>query len=226
MFSEDDLLAISALQHLIFCERQCALIHVEQLWAENRLTVEGQQLHQRADSFQHETRPGIRISRSLSLRSLEYGLAGRAEVVEFYGESDDDAQYEKIVPVEYKRGQPKKDDSDRIQLCAQALCLEEMCGTEVTEGALFYGKRKRRTVVAIDDALRTGTVKAIKRLRQMIDDRETPPAVKLPKCKSCSLVELCLPSATTAQRSASRFMARQLASHAASDGPQTDEDSA
>ena len=120
-----------------------------------------------------------------------------------------------IVPIEYKRGQPKKDDSDRVQLCAQALCLEEMCDTHVTEGALFYGKRKRRTSVEFDQSLRRRTLRAIDRFREIVTKHETPPAIKMPKCSSCSLVELCMPDATGSRRSASRFMARGLASHCA-----------
>jgi len=214
MHTEDQLLPISALQHLIFCERQCALIHVERLWAENRLTVEGRHLHERADSPTHETRDGVRAVRSLAIRSLTHGISGIADVVEFGPEQ--------VVPVEYKRGKPKKDDSDRVQLCAQALCLEEMLGRAVNSGALFYGKRRRRTEVAIDDNLRERTTAAIARLREMVDARETPAAVREPKCDSCSLINLCLPNATNSERSASRFMARQLAAHLRSDGPETD----
>ncbi len=224
MFDEDQLLPISALQHLVFCPRQCALIHVERLWAENRLTVEGKQLHQRADRLSgDESRPGVRLARALPLRSLRWGVVGQADVVEFH---DEDAATGKptIVPVEYKRGQPKKDDSDRVQLCAQALCLEEMCGTQVTEGALFYGKRRRRTLVQFDRVLRQRTTDAIAELRDMIDHRRTPPAVKSPKCDACSLREICVPDATEQQRSASRFMARQFGHHHRSDGPQSDRD--
>ncbi len=222
MYNEDELLPISALQHFIFCPRQCALIHVERLWAENVLTVEGQQLHQRADSHNADTRHDLRLVRSLPLRSLKHGLVGQADVVEFHSQPKNENHPLKIVPVEYKRGQPKKDDSDRVQLCAQALCLEEMCDTEVTEGALFYGKRRRRTRVEFDAHLRQTTTDVIAQLRDMIDTATTPPAVKSAKCKSCSLVELCLPEATAANRSASRFMARQLAAHLTSDGPKMD----
>jgi CRISPR-associated exonuclease Cas4 len=138
MYVEDDLLPISALQHLLFCERQCALIHVEQVWAENRLTVEGRHLHERVDGGEHETRGGLRTARALPIRSLRLGLAGRADVVEFHA-SEGAAGPPRVVPVEYKRGRPKSHRADEVQLCAQALCLEEMLGVHVAAGALFYG---------------------------------------------------------------------------------------
>ena len=128
-FAEDALLPLSALRHLLFCERQCALIHVEGLWAENRLTVEGRHLHERADSGRSESRPGVRIARTLPIRSLRLGLIGRADVVEFHDAGP--GAPPRVVPVEYKRGRPKLDESDRVQLCAQALCLEEMLGVRV-----------------------------------------------------------------------------------------------
>ncbi|PAY19708.1 CRISPR-associated protein Cas4 [Rhodopirellula sp. SM50] len=223
-YHEDDLLPISALQHLLFCPRQCALIHVERLWAENQLTVEGSHLHEKADTPQHaldNTGAGsVRIERALPIRSLELGLIGQADVVEFH--LDDARQIQRIVPVEYKRGRPKKDDSDRVQLCAQALCLEEMRGTEVTEGALFYGTKRRRQNVRIDTELRDTTMTTIDRLRTMIREHETPAAVFTKACKKCSLIELCLPTATSGQRDVSRFVSRQLEAHLRATEPLSD----
>lgn len=222
MFNEDDLLSISALQHVIFCPRQAALIHVEQVWAENVLTVEGQHLHERADEHRPETRGPVRIERALPLRSLKLGLIGRADIVEFH-QNHDDTRRPRIVPVEYKRGRPKKDDSDRVQLCAQALCLEEMCDTHVTEGALFYGQKRRRTTIQFDAELRKTTTEAINQFRQIVDQNLTPPAIKSPKCKACSLIDLCLPNVTTSTRKASTFMTNQFAAHQKSECPDTDE---
>ena len=229
MFHEDDLLPISALQHLLFCERQCALIHVERLWAENRLTAEGRHLHQRAHEGPAETRGRLRIVRGLLLRSLEWGIVGQADVVEFLapeGASAASAPLPSriagtvrdwsgwtVTPVEYKRGRPKKDDSDRVQLCAQALCLEEMLGISVTAGALFYGRRKRRTPVKIESDLRGTTARAIERLHEMVAAGHTPPAVREPKCDNCSLMELCLPDALAPAQSASQFVEQSLAAH-------------
>ncbi len=244
MFTEDQLLPISALQHLIFCERQCALIHVERLWAENRWTVEGNHLHKKAHGelgdlgkTRHEN--GIRVARGLQLRSLTLGLIGQADVVEFHrAEPDNQPAFvndcrqrdprrsrtgETVIPVEYKRGKPKKDDSDRVQICAQGLCLEEMLHITIDVGFLFYGKRKRRTEVNFDQSLRERTITAIQRLRKMLDNRETPPAIRAPKCDSCSLIDLCLPDAMRLKKGASWFVDRELTASLSSDGPTTDE---
>ena len=190
--AEDALLPRSALQHLLFCERQCALIHVERLWAENRLTVEGRHLHERADSGRSESRPGVRIARALPIRSLRLGLVGRADVVEFHDAGLGGAR--RVVPVEYKRGRPKSDDSDRVQLCAQALCLEEMLGVAIPAGALYYGQTRHRHDVAFDGTLRALVERSAARLHALVAGGVTPQAVRAPKCDGCSLLSLCLPA--------------------------------
>lgn len=207
-YDEDDLLPISALQHLLFCERQCALIHVEGLWAENRLTVEGRHLHERADSGAAESRPGLRVERSVAVRSLRIGLTGKADVVEFHRAVDGGA--ERVVPVEYKRGRPKLDESDRVQLCAQALCLEEMLGVAVEAGAVFYGQTRRRLDVPFDAELRARTEDAARRFRFLVTSGTTPRAARMPKCSGCSLIDLCLPDAQGPRRSARGFTERVL----------------
>jgi len=227
MHTEDQLLPISALQHLIFCERQCALIHVERLWVENRLTVEGRHLHDRAHDGADQYRADKIVARGMPLRSVELGLFGVADVVELYRGLDSAkslGSYEKIVPIEYKRGKPKKDDSDRVQLCAQAMCLEEMYGCDAPAGFLFYGKRKRRTEVLLDETLRDRTRLAVGRLHEMIRNRETPRARREPKCDSCSLVELCLPAGTGPHVNAADRFQLQLAAAMQSDGPVVDTD--
>ena len=150
MYDEDQLLPISALQHLLFCPRQCVLIHIEQAWVENRLTAEGRIGHEKVDKGGAETRAGRKTVFGLPLRSLRLGLVGKADVVEF--ERDGDGNWIPF-PVEHKHGRPKQKDCDRVQLCAQALCLEEMTGISVPEGALFYGKTRRREDVAFDDEI-------------------------------------------------------------------------
>jgi len=197
------MLPLSALQHLLFCPRQCALIHLEQAWAENRFTVEGNLLHERAHDGPDESRPGVRITRGLPLRSERLGLSGQADVVEFHQDGT-------IVPVEYKRGKPKADDSDRVQLCAQALCLEEQFERTLEEGFLFYGKRQRRTVVAFDPELRATTEDTVRRLHELIASRATPPAVREKKCDSCSLERVCLPHAMKFKTGAANWVQRQL----------------
>ena len=148
MFDEDDLLPISGLQHLVFCERQWALIHIEQFWEENRLTAEGRVLHERVHDTATESRPGVVVARGLRLQSRQLGLTGQADVVEFHRIGDGDAGGVQLperegwwrpFPVEYKRGRPKANACDEVQLCAQALCLEEMFSVAIRSGALFYG---------------------------------------------------------------------------------------
>lgn len=228
-YPESDLLPLSALQHLLFCERQCALIHVERVWAENRFTAEGQILHRKAHEAKPETRDGVRITRGLPLHSLELGLSGQADVVLWkppagmeagaadrtlaqtlraaVGQSLDRWT---VTPVEYKRGRPKANDCDRVQLCAQALCLEEMLGIVVPRGQLFYGKRRRRTDVEFDETLRATTRRAAARLHEIVAAGITPAAGREKKCDTCSLLPICLPDALGPRRSAVRYFERQL----------------
>jgi CRISPR-associated exonuclease Cas4 len=203
-YPEIDFIGISALQHWLYCPRQCALIHLEQLWAENRFTAEGQVLHRRAHEGPSETRPGIRITRSLPVRSPTLGLSGLCDVVEFH-------QNGSIVPVEYKRGKPKLHRADEVQLCAQALCLEEMLSTELSHGYLFYGQRKRRTEVPFDAPLRALVIRLARELHQLFSDRHTPPAVyESHKCDACSLIHLCQPHAFDRKRGAAAWFEKQL----------------
>jgi CRISPR-associated exonuclease Cas4 len=198
MYSESDLLPISALQHIIFCERQCALIHIERQWAENRLTAEGHILHERTDKEEVESRGNLRISRGLYIHNLAIGLYGKADVVEFHRGNEGVMLpgvegFWKPFPVEYKRGKPKTDRCDEIQLCAQALCLEEMLGVYIAEGALYYGTPRRRNLVMFDSTLREQTITAAEKLHLLIRSGKTPPAVYQKKCDNCSLIEICLP---------------------------------
>lgn len=206
-YVEDDLLPISALQHLLFCERQCALIHVEGLWAENRLTVEGRHLHAKAHDGPDETRRGVRVTRGLGLRSFRLGLIGKADIVEF---EPPEPPYSRVFPVEYKRGKPKRDHSDRVQLCAQALCLEEMLGATVPGGSLFYGVTRRRFDVVFDGALRKLTADTALRLHALVHAGRTPLARREPKCDKCSLLHLCLPDAL-GRRSVASYLEQSLA---------------
>jgi CRISPR-associated exonuclease Cas4 len=199
MYSEDDLLPLSGLQHLMFCERQWALIHLEQQWEENRLTAEGRLLHETAHSSGAESRGEVRIVRGLSLRSLRLGLAGQADVVEFHGGQP--------FPVEYKRGKPKNDRCDEIQLCAQALCLEEMLAVSVPRGALFYGTTRRRIDVPFDEPLRKLVEKVAERMHELYRQGKTPEANYAPRCEQCSLIEVCLPRR---KRDANRYLRDRL----------------
>ena len=211
-FTEDDLLPLSALQHLLFCERQAALIHVERVWAENPFTIEGKYLHDRVDSGQAESRGDLRIARGLPLRSFRLGLSGKADAVELHRLSAGEPGATlpgvpgawRPFPVEYKRGRPKRHRADEVQLCAQALCLEEMLGTAVPAGALFYGQTRRRLEVAFGAGLRRETEEAAARMHELFDSGVTPPPVREPKCDQCSLLEICMPAAPA--RSAQRYL--------------------
>ena len=170
MYTEDELLPLSALQHLLFCTRQCALIHIEQAWVENLFTAEGRIMHERVDAGGETPRGDVRVEYAVPLRSLRLGVTGKADVVEFHrktGTGKTKRAMWQPFPVEYKRGKPKKDNYDKVQLCAQAMCLEEMLDAEVPCGALFYGKTRRRQDVLFDHALRQATEGAAKELHAL-----------------------------------------------------------
>lgn len=182
---------LSALQHAVYCLRQAALIHLERLWAENRYTAEGQVLHAVADKGGNRKARGVRRAMALPLASQRLNIAGVADVVEFHQAGDGT---EIPFPLEYKRGKPKLHRADEVQLCAQALCLEEMTGTPVPQGALFYAETKRRTVVPFDDGLRHLTEQTILSLAEVLSARTTPPpTLKRERCRACSLNDLCRP---------------------------------
>lgn len=197
---EVEVLAISALQHMAYCPRQFALIHVEQAWEENFFTAHGQVLHQRVDAGTPEQRGNVRYERSVSVYSIQLGLSGKLDLLEV----DTSAGGTRYFPVEYKRGKPKVADWDRIQLCAQAMCLEEMREISITEGAMWYWQERKRQSVSIDQALRDATMHAIQLAREILVSGRTPPPVKeKSRCKACSLVELCVPDTIRKDHSAS-----------------------
>lgn len=183
---------LSALQHAVYCLRQAALIHIERMWAENRFTAEGKVLHMSADEPGRRRVRGVRRVNALPLASKRLGIAGVADLVEFHQVADKEVAF----PIEIKRGKPKLHRADEVQLCAQALCLEEMTGVGVPEGALFYGETKRRVLVLFDAELRQLTEAIISDLRRVFTTLETPPpTVHKSRCKACSLRDLCRPDA-------------------------------
>jgi len=207
MFSEDELISISALAHFYYCKRRCALIHIEQLWDENRATAEGRIMHEKVHEQDRESRGSVRIEYGLPLRSLKLGLIGKADVVEFHRLDKDTWQ---PFPVEYKRGKPKVDHCDLIQLCAQAMCLEEMLSVPVLKGAIFYGRTRRRLDAALDDTLRKETEDTAKKTRELIASGLTPPPVYEKRCESCSLMSECLPKTIQKRRSVKTYLTRML----------------
>jgi CRISPR-associated exonuclease Cas4 len=210
MYAESDLIPISALQHFVVCPRQCALIHLESVWIEDQRTAAGRVEHERVDRSGAETRGAVRRAYGVPLRSLRLGLAGRADAVEFHGMPGGDT--EQPFPVEHKHGRPKIGDEDRVQLCAQALCLEEMLGVSVPAGALFYGRTRRRAEIVFDEALRRRTETVAAEVRAMIDADVTPPPPAVAPCKSCSLLSACRPAAfQPRRRSVANWIAARLA---------------
>ena len=193
MYDEEEFVPISALQHYVYCPRQCALIHIEQLWSENVYTAEGRIMHNKVDTADHESRGNVRIEYAVPLRSLRLGLVGRADVVELHRTHEGTWM---PFPVEHKRGKPKPDDCDKVQLCAQAICLEEMMGVEIKNGALFYGRTRRRCDVVFDDKLRTETEDIAIQVHALIASGVTPKADYSVKCDHCSMMAICLPKAS------------------------------
>lgn len=211
---DDDYLAVSALQHFAYCPRQFALIHVEQAWAENRFTSEGRVLHERVDAGQPEQRRGVRYERAVSLISHRYRVTGKADLLEVYSTGSRDKP--RYFPVEYKRGKPKLKDWDRIQLCAQAFCIEEMRDTTVTEGAIWYWEVRHRVPVTFNNALRDATVEVIEGARRVLNSGDTPAPVNDRRCRACSLIELCGPKTFFRDRTAT-YISNMYADHEADD---------
>jgi len=218
MYPEDQLLPLSAVSQYVYCPRRCALIHLEQVWSENAFTAEGNVLHDKVDSGANESRGDLKILRSLRLRSLRLGLSGIADVIELHRRAPDEGGVQipningtwQPFPVEYKRGASKDIRCYEVQLCAQAICLEEMLGAHIPDGALFLGEKQHRTPVAFDDALRTETVAVCAAVQKLFAEGVTPPADYNRRCSSCSLLEACLPQSAGGGKSARKWLARQL----------------
>jgi CRISPR-associated exonuclease Cas4 len=237
-FSEDDLLPVSALADLVFCERRAALHHIESVWEDNLFTVEGSLMHEKTHSDEGtESRGDVRIARGLRLHSLRLGLAGKADVVEFHRVKEEAAEGTspetriprnagimssaslpratalpgvkglwQPFPVEYKRGILRHEEGFEVQICAQALCLEEMMNVHVPAGAVFYGKTVRRLDIVFDADLRARTEDAAARLHVLFKERKTPTARYEKKCDKCSLLSLCMPKTTGAHKSVKRYL--------------------
>ena len=219
MIADDEMIMISALQHYLFCRRQCALIHVEGAWSENYLTATGRQLHERVDRVGGETRKDVHLATVLRLVSTRLGITGVADMVEFHRVENETENGVRVASklagrtgwwrpflVEYKRGRPKGHRADEVQLCAQALCLEEMLTVSVPSGALFYGETRRRVDVCFDEELRRLTHVTIRNVRELISSGVTPSPEETKGCTSCSLFELCRPEEMRHGRSAAKWL--------------------
>lgn len=217
-YNDDDLLALSGVQHFAYCKRQWALIHIEKQWSENLRTVQGKQLHERVDNpDSFEARGDILTTRSVPLSSHVLGFYGVSDVVEFYAVKENGVSLNGRegnwcpVPVEYKRGRPKKDIIDEVQLCSQAMCLEEMLCTDINYGYLFYGETKHRTKVLFEDGLRKKVVEFSEQMHSLFDEQCTPKAITTDKnCKSCSLVDICIPKLGMKQASVGKYIKKYL----------------
>ena len=217
MYSDEDLLMLSGIQHIAFCERQWALIHVEQQWAENVKTTEGNHMHQRVDDpLESDKRGNLITFRAFPLISRQLGLTGRADVVELIRTSEGGVIIEGyegkwlIHPVEYKRGKQKPDDCDEVQVCAQAICLEEMFNITIPDGSLFYGETRRRVHVDFTPELRQTVFDLAGRMHELFDQGITPIPVYKSHCKSCSLIDICLPQSLSGKIKASDYLRNEL----------------
>ena len=210
---ETDLIPLSALQHYLFCPRQCALIHVEQAWAENRFTAEGRVLHEATAEAAASSRRGVRVVTAMPLVSRRLGVSGVADLVEMHKDADGQSRSRWWpFPVEYKRGKPKSHRADEVQLCAQAMALEEMFSVVLDEGALFYGETRRRVTVSLDASLRQLTEQVAADTRALLNGQITPPPIYAKStCTNCSLNELCQPKRLSRKISASAWLAQQIA---------------
>jgi CRISPR-associated exonuclease Cas4 len=203
-----DEVLISALEHWSYCPRQCGLIHLEAVWDENLYTLRGRHAHERADQPGESWEDGVRVVRGMPLWSERLGLYGVADVVEFHGSRGAGAGGQGVpYPVEYKVGERREWRHERIQLCAQALCLEEMLSVPVPAGAVYYRGSRRRREVVFDDGLREHTERAVEEVRAMLRDGRLPPAVNDARCPNCSLIESCLPAVVGSPRRLRAFQA-------------------
>lgn len=200
-YDESDLIMLSALEHYSYCPRQCALIHVEQSFDENLFTLRGRAVHEQVDEPEGMVEGGVRVERALPLWCNRLGLIGKADVVEFHGDTP--------YPVEYKHGPRREKEHDDLQLCAQALCLEEMTGQPVPKGAIFHHSSRRRREVEFTPALREKVEQTANQIRLMLASRTLPPAVNDARCKHCSLQDSCLPS-VIGERARLKKLGREL----------------
>lgn len=190
---------VSALEHWSYCPRQCALIHVEQTFDENLYTLRGRAVHKQVDDVESVVDRGVRVERALPIRNRRLGLVGKADVVELHGEVP--------YPVEYKHGSRRQREHDDLQLCAQAICLEEMTGQAVPRGAIFHHKSRRRREVIFTSALRRQVEEAVTAIRSLLAEKKLPPPVNDRRCEKCSLKEACMPQVTESRNREKRLLA-------------------
>lgn len=218
-YNEDSFLLLSGIQHFVFCERQWALIHIEQQWEENKLTLEGKYFHKQVDDpWNMASNRGIITIRALSLIAESYGLIGKADAIELWPvtDNDDGINYSgypglwKLIPIEYKKGKPKPQPCDIVQLCAQAMCLEEMFSTKINNGFLYYGETRHRYSVEFSTEIRFVVQDSIDKMHWLFDQKITPKPHLKPCCKSCSLIDICLPKSLSGNGNAMDYLNKML----------------
>ncbi|MDR2866242.1 MAG: CRISPR-associated protein Cas4 [Methanomassiliicoccaceae archaeon] len=209
MYSEEDMLMLSGIQHFAFCKRQWAMIHLEMQWEENERTARGKQVHKKVDTYRaRESKKDMLILRSARVSSHELGLYGMCDVVEIL--TDANGNIRSAHPVEYKSGRPKENDCDRVQLCAQAIAIEEMMGINVPLGSIYYNEIRRRLIVQIDKELRDRTIELSKEMHEVFEQRATPKPRYGKWCGHCSLENICMPSIISDNKPVEEYLMKQL----------------
>jgi len=217
-YADDELLSLSGIQHFHFCKRQWALIHIERQWEDNLRTVEGHFLHKRVDDpYFTESRGEVVISRAFPLVSHNLGLYGVADVIEYIRSEDgiqipDHEGLWRMNPVEYKRGKPKIDERDEVQLCAQAMCLEEMFDVRICKADFYYNEIRRRIHLKLTDEQRTLVCSLADEMHDLFRKGITPVAEKSRNCKLCSLVDVCVPKLTKKNVSVDKYVRKHVMS--------------
>lgn len=211
-YQPEDLLPISGIQHFLFCKRQWALIEIEKQWQENVFTIEGAELHKRVhDPFENQSSPGLIVSRSVPVRSFTLGLTGVCDVIEFHQSTDGVNLWGHSgawlpVLIEYKRGSPKEERFDEAQLCAQAMCLEEMLSVNIQDSYIYYAQIRHRKKVELDQSLRDLIIQSLSEMHQYYSKGYTPKAKYKKECKTCSLVEVCIPTLAAKTMSVTKYL--------------------
>ena len=210
MYFEEDWVPLSALQHYVFCPRQCALNYIEKVWVENFLTAAGRLLHEKTEEYFREKRKNVVHEFGVELSSNQYGVFGQADVVRYEFKSENKKQLKNVSPIEYKRGKKKKDKSDEIQLCAQGFCLEEMTGLVIEYGYLFYFSDRKKIEIVLSEDLRALTTTCIEEIHRLYSDGIVPQAEYKPGCESCSMKDVCFPKSAGRSKSVQRYISQRL----------------
>jgi len=207
-YDDENLIALSCIQHYAYCKRQCSLIHIEGIWIENVFTAEGRIMHEKVHEENSKTAGGVKTETSVPVRSYVLGFIGKADVIEY---CKNDKGEKLVTPIEYKRGKSKLDNCDRIQLCAQAICLEEMMNCKIKKGFIFYGKTRRREEIVFVDELRKETIKLAEEIHEFIKAGVTSKAeYEENKCDRCSFLSYCMPKSMQKAVPADKYLQEEV----------------